>query len=154
MKKTYIIILVLIVIGVFIFVGRNNKLEAPINLDNMSESEGIGDLPPVSSAMPVPGEVEVEEKIVIKEFNVSGKNFSYSPNMITVKKGDRVKITFENTGGYHDLVVDGYGITTKTDQAPFSDSIEFTADKEGNFEYYCSVGAHRAQGMFGTLKVE
>ena len=31
---------------------------------------------------------------------------------------------------------------------------EFTADKVGSFEYYCSVGSHRSMGMKGVLKVE
>jgi nitrite reductase (NO-forming) len=33
-------------------------------------------------------------------------------------------------------------------------SVEFVADKTGTFEYYCSVGAHRAMGMTGSLVVE
>jgi hypothetical protein len=35
-----------------------------------------------------------------------------------------------------------------------SDVVEFTADKAGTFEYYCSVGNHRAMGMKGTLTVK
>jgi len=33
-------------------------------------------------------------------------------------------------------------------------SVTFVADKTGTFEYYCSVGNHRAQGMVGKLIVE
>ena len=32
--------------------------------------------------------------------------------------------------------------------------VEFTVDKTGTFEYYCSVGQHRANGMVGNLIVE
>ena len=39
-------------------------------------------------------------------------------------------------------------------QAPYEEVLEFTADKAGSFEYYCSVGEHKAMGMVGTLKVE
>src|SRR3990167_9256749 len=35
-----------------------------------------------------------------------------------------------------------------------SASVEFTADKAGGFEYYCSVGTHRAMGMVGAFIVE
>ena len=90
----------------------------------------------------------------VKEFTISGKNFSFTPSMITVKKGDRVKITFENSSGFHDFVVDGYGVATKQTQSPTTEVIEFTADKAGSFEYYCSVGTHRSMGMKGTLVVE
>ena len=32
-------------------------------------------------------------------------------------------------------------------------TITFVADKTGGFEFYCSVGNHRAMGMVGTLIV-
>jgi plastocyanin len=46
-----------------------------------------------------------------------------------------------------------YGAATKQTQAPTEEVIEFTADKVGSFEYYCSVGSHRQMGMKGVLKV-
>ncbi len=89
-----------------------------------------------------------------KEFTVSGSNYSFTPNTLTVKKGDTVKITFKNSGGTHNLILDGYGIGTKTIQGGAEESISFVADKAGSFEYYCSVGQHRAMGMKGTLTVQ
>ncbi|MDO8658241.1 MAG: plastocyanin/azurin family copper-binding protein [Candidatus Levybacteria bacterium] len=37
-----------------------------------------------------------------------------------------------------------------------TDTVEFTADTAGTFEYYCSVGNgyHKEQGMVGTLVIE
>ena len=35
-----------------------------------------------------------------------------------------------------------------------SDVVQFTADQVGEFEYYCSVGTHRADGMYGNFIVE
>jgi len=32
--------------------------------------------------------------------------------------------------------------------------IEFTADKVGEFEYYCSMPGHRQAGQFGKLIVK
>jgi len=90
----------------------------------------------------------------VQEMTVSGKNFSFTPSTLTVKKGDTVKITFQSTQGFHDLVVDGYNVQTKTIPAGQTDTISFTADKAGTFEYYCSVGNHRAMGMKGTLTVQ
>ena len=51
-------------------------------------------------------------------------------------------------------MIDEYGAATKQGQAPFEEVIEFTADKTGSFEYYCSVGTHRQMGMKGTLIVK
>ncbi|MFZ2555589.1 MAG: cupredoxin domain-containing protein [Minisyncoccia bacterium] len=89
-----------------------------------------------------------------KEFTVTGKNFSFSPGNLTVKKGDRVKITFVNDAGTHDLVVDGYEARTQIIKGGARETIEFVADKAGSFEYYCSVGSHRQMGMKGTLIVQ
>lgn len=90
----------------------------------------------------------------VKEFTVAGANFSFAPSTITVRKGDRVKITLNNTEGFHDLKIDDLNVATKRIQSGEKDTIEFTADKAGSFEYYCSVGHHRDMGMKGTLVVE
>ena len=90
----------------------------------------------------------------IKEFTVTGKNYSFSLSAITVQKGDQVKILFKNEGGFHDLKIDEFNVATKQIKGGETDTIEFTADKSGSFEYYCSVGSHRAMGMKGTLTVE
>lgn len=89
----------------------------------------------------------------LKEFTITGKNFSFVPNTMTVSKGDTVKITFKNTGGFHDLRVEGYDVGTAKIQDGQSDTFTFVANTTGSFEYYCSVGTHRAMGMKGTLVV-
>jgi plastocyanin len=73
---------------------------------------------------------------------------------MSVKKGDTVKITFKNTGGFHDLKIDEFKVATKQLQGGASEVVTFVADKAGTFEYYCSVGNHRAMGMKGTLTVQ
>lgn len=90
----------------------------------------------------------------VKEFTVTGSNFSFDPKTITVKKGDRVKVTFKNKDGFHDFVIDEFNVATKQIQGGQQEVVEFVADQAGSFEYYCSVGQHRANGMFGSLVVE
>ncbi|MBX9765576.1 cupredoxin domain-containing protein [Patescibacteria group bacterium] len=88
----------------------------------------------------------------IKEFTVDGTNFKFSPELLSVKKGDTVRIKFVNSQGFHDFVIDEFKVATpqiKEGEAV----VEFVADKVGSFEYYCSVGSHRAMGMKGTLSV-
>ncbi len=87
-------------------------------------------------------------------FDVNGGNFYLKPNMIKVNKGDTVTINFKNDGGIHDLKIDAFNVSTPVIQAGQAASITFVADKTGTFEYYCSVGSHRAMGMKGTLIVE
>lgn len=88
----------------------------------------------------------------VKEFTVDGKNFTFTPELLSVKKGDTVRIKFINSQGFHDFVIDEFKVATpqiKEGEAV----VEFIADKTGSFEYYCSVGSHRAMGMKGTLTV-
>jgi len=149
MKNIYIAVIVLVLVaeGLF-FMTRSTKLEAP----TLNKDTGEGGV--VSNEMPTIDAPNTEEQLAIKEFVVSGQNFSFSPSLITAKRGDRVKITFQNTQGFHDFKIDEYGVATKQAQSPATEVLEFTADKTGSFEYYCSVGTHRAMGMKGTLKVE
>ena len=95
-----------------------------------------------------------------KTFSISGENYKFlidgriSPE-IRVKEGDRVKINFKSTSGFHDFVIDEFNV--KTNQVKPENgmtSAEFIADTKGTFEYYCSIGQHRANGMKGKLIVE
>ena len=96
----------------------------------------------------------------IKTFILTGENFKFVMNGIDnpdikVKEGDTIRIEFSSMQGFHDWVVDEFDAATNqirdTDEPTF---VEFVADKKGTFEYYCSVGQHRANGMKGKLVVE
>jgi|SRR3989344_6946697 len=96
----------------------------------------------------------------LKTFVLTGENFKFSMDgvdnpQIKVRQGDRVRIEFKSTQGFHDWILDEFGAATEkvrdTDGMTF---VEFTADKKGTFEYYCSVGEHRANGMKGVFVVE
>ena len=90
----------------------------------------------------------------VTSFNIEGGSFYFKPNLIKAKLGDTVKITFTNVEGTHDLIIDEFNAKTKRIQPGETDTIQFVVNKKGNFEFYCSVGNHRAQGMVGTLIVE
>lgn len=90
----------------------------------------------------------------VKEVTVSGSPYKFEPSTISVKKGDTVKLTFKNTAGTHDFVIDELNVKTKTIAAGESETVTFTADKAGSFEYYCAVANHKAMGMKGTLVVD
>lgn len=91
-------------------------------------------------------------------FEVDSENFVFlidgerNPDMV-VSEGDRVRVEFTSTQGTHDWVVDGFG-ATEIISAGGSSFVEFVADQAGTFEYYCSVGSHRQQGMRGNFIVE
>ena len=143
-KKTLtsiVVVLVVIVGGIFIY--KN----AGLNQINSQESAQTTE----SSTDRTSGALRTSSE---KDFTVTGSNFSFSLKEIKVKKGDTVKITFVNSGGTHDFRIDEFNVATKKIQGGTQEVVTFVVDKEGSFEYYCSVGSHRAMGMKGTLVVE
>lgn len=147
MKKTYIIIIVslIVIVAVLLILKAVDKPKAvyePPMEDILKNNE----------TTPLTNTSNTER--TVKEFTISGQNFSFVPNSITVKKGDKVKINFKNTEGFHNLNIDEFNVATKTISGGQEESVEFTADQTGSFQYYCAVGSHRAMGMWGTLKVE
>ena len=89
----------------------------------------------------------------IKEIHVTNEGFVFTPAEIVVKKGDIIRLTFTNGGGLHDWVLDEFNAATKKISGGRADTIEFVADTAGAFEFYCSVGNHRAMGMWGKFTV-
>jgi plastocyanin len=91
-------------------------------------------------------------------FVITGENFKFFMDgtenpTLNVKQGDRVRIEFTTTSGFHDWVVDEFNAKSKQVGDGQSSSVEFVADKKGTYEYYCSVGTHRQMGMKGQLIV-
>ena len=89
-----------------------------------------------------------------KTFVVEGDNYTFSLKEIRVPIGTPVTIVFKNKEGLHDLKIDEFAVATKKISAGAEEKVSFVANKKGSFEYYCSVGQHRANGMFGKLVVE
>jgi len=133
---------------------ENTKTESVNYSPTSTPDTGSMDLPKASSTTSVDLGVKVKVKVGEKTFTVKGSNFAFSPTEIKVKKGDKVKIIFQNTGGFHDFVIDELKVKTSQIQGGKSETLEFIADKTGTFEFYCSVGTHRQMGMKGSLIVE
>jgi plastocyanin len=89
----------------------------------------------------------------VKEITVQNDRLSFVQSEIRVNLGDTIRLTFENTGGRHDWVLDEFDAATEVIRSGQSETIEFTADEAGEFEFYCSVPGHRQAGMWGTFVV-
>ncbi len=89
-----------------------------------------------------------------KVVEVTANNYSFSPNVIVVETGQKVRIELINIQGTHDWVVDEFGAATDIIGSGSTTFVEFVADESGEFEFYCSVSNHRELGMVGTLIVE
>lgn len=127
--------------------------------DAMAGMEGMGSMGEVQeqarqAQLEAEASMNMEIDANAKVFEVRGENFAFDVQEIRVKQGDTVTINFESTDGFHDWVVDEFDARTQQVRPGTPTSVTFVADQAGTFEYYCSVGSHRANGMVGTLVVE
>jgi len=90
----------------------------------------------------------------VHEFIMTAKNYEFDPSVITVKKGEKVRLIITATDRDHGIKIEGYDINQELKKGDPT-TIEFTADKAGTFEFKCSVYCglgHRK--MKGKLVVE
>ena len=93
-------------------------------------------------------------KMAANEITIEGSEFKFDKATLTVKKGQPVTVTLKNVGKMpHDFVIDELNVRTKQIKSGETDTVQFTSDKAGTYEYYCSVGKHRQMGMKGTITV-
>jgi DMSO reductase family type II enzyme heme b subunit len=69
--------------------------------------------------------------------NIIAKRFEYTPNQISVRKGERVTIRMESLDVTHGLYLDGYGIDIKA-RPGLIGKATFVANKPGRFSFRCS----------------
>ena len=147
------IVVVILIVGAGWFLLRDQMM--PATTQTMEETTAPSDSS-MMEASPV-GMMESTDSAAhgsVKEFTVTASNFKFDMAEIKVKAGDTVKITFKNAQGFHDLVIDEFNVATKQGNGPSEETVTFVADKLGTYEFYCSVGQHRAMGMKGNLIVE
>ncbi|MFA6251533.1 MAG: cupredoxin domain-containing protein [Candidatus Paceibacterota bacterium] len=151
MKKILIVVgvLVLVIVIVVILVQKNKA----------GDLKGFVD----TNSLPIEAPSSNQQELTNLEnsttqnkvsFAINGGNFYFKPNIITAKQGDVISVTFKNDDGFHDFVIDEFNVKTQTLKSGGEETITFTVDKKGSFEFYCSVGSHRQMGMKGTLIVE
>ncbi|MEK7185844.1 MAG: plastocyanin/azurin family copper-binding protein [Patescibacteria group bacterium] len=148
-------LLIGIIVVAVLVVGAAMLLKTSPSSQNVTDTQTQVTVIPTEAITEDPSSTGSAEATEVKEFTVSGSPFKYDIKEIKVKKGDKVKITFKSTAGTHDFVIDEFdGAKTAVLNPGEEEVVEFTADEAGSFEYYCSVGNHRAMGMKGKLIVE
>lgn len=86
---------------------------------------------------------------------VTGSEFSYTPNNITVKSGEKVTVNFKNGGTVqHTFVLKDLNFKLTADPGQ-TVSGSFTAPSAaGTHEFHCDVAGHLESGMKGNLVVQ
>jgi nitrite reductase (NO-forming) len=84
---------------------------------------------------------------------VKASEFNFNPGTLQVPAGRKVTLTLANEGTTdHDLTVDALGVKLQAGPGKVA-SGDFTFDKPGAYDFYCTIPGHKQAGMHGTLTV-
>jgi cytochrome c oxidase subunit 2 len=75
---------------------------------------------------------------VTKEFTIWARQFDFTPAVITVQQGDHVRVNLKTADVAHGWYIDGYDVNIKV-SGDKTESVEFTVDKAGIFQYACGL---------------
>ena len=89
---------------------------------------------------------------VLQTIQISEKEYSLTPNKITVARTGTYELKATNDGTItHALEIEGNGVEQKTgDVAPGSTAtLRVNHSKDGSYEIYCPIDGHRARAWRG-----
>lgn len=81
--------------------------------------------------------------------SITAQRFSFSPNEITVKKGEEVTLVIESKDVSHGLLIEDLGVRTEIKKGQATE-VKFTPETVGNFEGKC---AHFCGKGHGSMKM-
>ena|SRR3989338_3414472 len=147
-----VIIVGIIAVAVIIALNKTTQTAETGNSANNTQNNNIVETAPVAAE---------NKESAVKEFTMTSFteiiDEQYYPRFslkeITVNKGDLVRIKITVTSGGHDFKIDEFAVSADTKELNKEYVVEFTADKAGEFIYYCAKPRHRELGQWGTLKV-
>ena len=90
----------------------------------------------------------------VRIINVKAFRFDFEPNQVTINEGEKVKLIITSTDVTHGFALPDYDINVPL-PAGKQTAIEFTADKQGSFTFFCSIYCGSGHSsMKGTLVVK
>jgi cytochrome c oxidase subunit 2 len=120
MKKIYIISIIGIILILGVYFSLNNK-ESNEKISNDED---------------------------FREINIEAYKFGYSPEVISIKQGEKIRLVIDNTDTLHGIRIPDLNLKG-------NEVIEFTADEIGEFDWYCTNfcgDGHREMG--GKIIIE
>lgn len=122
--------------------SREQPLEKKDNNDTRihktSWLEKLGSFSLVTAAYAASGENQtIQTDREPRVINLIAKRFEYSPNRISVQKGELLTIRMESLDVTHGFYLDGYGVKIKA-RPGLIGKVTFVADKTGRFSFRCS----------------
>ncbi|MEK7630090.1 MAG: hypothetical protein AAB432_01760 [Patescibacteria group bacterium] len=166
-KQIYTLIVLVVVVTLIIIFGRVNERRANEDgfntQNNNPASVGVNTIPKgYSPNVPInaePTKPKTEMAVVSangspnSKFNtyaITASVSGYSPNTLTVKKGDIIEINFNSVGGDYDLFSESAGFYVNN----VTKNISFTASTAGTFIFECRNSCPPAGKIKGSFIVK
>jgi len=90
----------------------------------------------------------------VKEFSMIAKKWQFDPSVINVKQGDKVRLKIKSIDVAHGFSLLDFNVNENLEPGK-EITVEFVADKKGEFTFFCSVFCGVGHiGMKGKLVVE
>mgnify|MGYP001950936036 FL=1 len=84
----------------------------------------------------------------VRSISIDAKWFEFNPNEIIVNQGEKVEITINNLDVDHGITIPELGLSG-------NNFVSFTADKKGEFMFYCdNFCGEGHKDMIGKIVVE
>jgi heme/copper-type cytochrome/quinol oxidase subunit 2 len=88
-----------------------------------------------------------------REFTVTARDYSFSPNRVEVQQDDLIKLTIQSADNAYGFTIDDYRVSKRV-PAGGSTVVEFRADRAGTFAFYSNLSNDtRHSKMSGQLIV-
>ncbi|HYG56921.1 MAG TPA: cupredoxin domain-containing protein [Symbiobacteriaceae bacterium] len=84
-----------------------------------------------------------------------GGEMIFTPATLSVKKGDTVQVTITNKDAAqnHSFLITELNVKSKQVPPGQKETLKVTANKTGEFTFFCDVPGHKEGGMVGKLTV-
>lgn len=104
-----------------------------------------------SAPLPIARQIQGQTDLI----SVLMTDTGFQPATIQVRSGQRVKLRVQNrSNAPHNLVIERFGIFSRTLQPGEENYIEFTASQAGNWPIFSDWSGQPEPGYAATLKVE
>lgn len=89
----------------------------------------------------------------LQEFNLTARQWEFQPSTITVRRGSPVKLHIASVDTTHGFSIVEFNVNSQLSPGQTT-TVEFTPDRTGTFNFFCSVFCGSGHGgMRGTLVV-
>lgn len=134
--------------------GAKTQSNVNVSVNASAGNESAGSEGAVNAGVNAGAGVNVELGGEVRTIKVKANQFKFEPIEIMVKQGDTVKLEVESVDVDHGIAIPAFNVNAML-KAGTTTTVEFVADKKGNYPFFCSVFCGSGHGsMRGALIVE